>query len=259
MHAVRGGLSSQVMALCCLLLLLTGCYHHRAIGFMQDRKDLPHYEQEPYHDYRIAINDEIIYRLITMDETISKAIAASSTNNMNMSYGGKSYRVYEDGTIDIPFLPPVHVEGLTIKEAQDTLQAAFREIIPDAEVKLTLRNKQFYVIGEIGTGTYYIDKDRLTIFQALAMTGDVNQLGDRRHVRIIRPHGEGKPEILEFDIRTNTIIKSKYYYVYPNDVIYVSRARGSFYRVANYASFTGLITSSVSLLITILTYTTIIK
>lgn len=242
---------------CCLLL--SGCYHHRAIGFMQDRKDLPHYEQEPYHDYRIAVNDEIIYRLITMDETISKAIASSSSNSMNSSYGGRSYRVYKDGTIDIPFLPPVKLLGLTIREAQDTLQAAFRELIPDAEIKLTLRNKQFYVIGDIGTGTYYIDKDRLTIFQALAMTGDVQQVGDRRHVRIIRPRGDEKPEVLEFDLRTNTIIKSKYYYVYPNDVIYVSRDRGSFYKVANYTAFTGLITSSVSLLITILTYTTLIN
>lgn len=242
-----------------LCLLLSGCYHHRAIGFMQDRKDLPHYEQEPYQNYRIAVNDEIVYRLITMDETISKAISASTSNNMNTSYGGKSYRVYSDSTIDIPFLPPVKIGGLTIKEAQDTLQAAFKELIPDAEIKLTLRNKSFYVIGDIGTGTYYIDKDRLTIFQALAMTGDVQQVGDRRHVRIIRSHGNEKPEILEFDLRTNTIIKSKYYYVYPNDVIYVSRDPGSFYKVANYSAFTSLITSSVSLLITILTYTTLIN
>ncbi len=245
--------------LCALLLsVLTGCYSHRAIGFMQDRDDLPHYEPEPYQDYRIAINDEIIYRLITMDVTLSKVLAASSASGINQNYGGRSYRVYSDGTIDIPFLRPVHIEGLTIKEAQDTLQAAFRELIPDAEIKLTLRNKQFYVLGDIGQGTYYIDKDRLTIFQALAMTGDVNQLGDRKHIRIVRPHGNDKPEILEFDLRTNTIIKSKYYYVYPNDVIYVSRAKGSFYRVANYAAFTSLITSSVSLLITILTYTQVL-
>ncbi|MBO4987122.1 MAG: hypothetical protein J6J55_07395, partial [Paludibacteraceae bacterium] len=92
------------------------------------------------------------------------------------------------------------------------------------------------------------------IFQALAMTGDLMNSGDRRHVRIIRPHGNNEPEVLEFDIRTNSIIDSKYYYVYPNDLIYVSRDSGSFYKQPSYSGFLGLITSSVSLLITVLNY-----
>lgn len=95
----------------------------------------------------------------------------------------------------------------------------------------------------------------MNIFQALAMTGDVMNSGDRRHIRIIRPKDGGEePEILEFDIRTNTIINSKYYYIYPNDVIYVARTKDSFYQVNNYAGVLGLITSSVGLLTSVLTY-----
>ena len=101
---------------------------------------------------------------------------------------------------------------------------------------------------------YSIYKERLTIFQALAMTGDLMNSGDRRHVRIIRPKGNSEPEVLEFDIRTNSIIDSKYYYVYPNDLIYVSRDKGNFYKQSSYSGFLGLITSSVSLLITVLNY-----
>ena len=94
----------------------------------------------------------------------------------------------------------------------------------------------------------------MTIFQALALSGDLRNAGDRRHVRIIRPHGNEEPEVLEFDIRTNTIIDSKYYYVYPNDLIYVSRDPASFYKQTSYSGFLALITSSVSLLITVLNY-----
>ena len=95
----------------------------------------------------------------------------------------------------------------------------------------------------------------MNIFQALAMTGDVMNSGDRRHIRIIRPRDGGQePEILEFDMRTNSIIDSKYYYVYPNDVIYVARTKDSFYKVPNYSGFIGLITSSVALLTTVLNY-----
>ena len=148
---------------------------------------------------------------------------------------------------------------MTEQEAQETLRDAFREIIPDADVKLALYNKYFSVIGDAHSSQYYIYKEKMNIFQALAMTGDVMNSGDRRHIRIIRPRGNGEePEILEFDMRTNSLIDSKYYYIYPNDVIYVARERNSFYTVNNYSSFVSLITSSVALLTTVLNYVAVI-
>ena len=234
-----------------LAVLMTGCYGYRQVGILQEREDLPQYDSVAYEPYRLQVNDEVIYRVITMDETIAKTLSA------NTSVGGQyanSYRIYSDGTVDIPFLSPIKLEGLTELEAQDTLRKAMREIIPDADVKLAMYNKTFTVLGDANSGTYNIYKERLTIFQALAMTGDLMNSGDRRHVRIIRPHGNDEPEVLEFDIRTNTIIDSKYYYIYPNDLIYVSRDKGSFYKQPSYSGFLGLITSSVSLLITVLNY-----
>jgi len=234
-----------------LVSTLTGCYGYRQVGLLQERDNLPQYDSAAYQPYRLQVNDEIIYRVVTMDETIAKTL---SSNGNNVGQYANSYRIYSDGTVDIPFLSPVKLAGLTELEAQDTLRKAFREIIPDADVKLAMYNKRFTVMGDANSGIYNIYKERLTIFQALAMTGDLMNSGDRRHVRIIRPRGNSEPEVLEFDIRTNTIIDSKYYYVYPNDLIYVSRDSGSFYKQSSYSSFLALITSSVSLLITVLNY-----
>lgn len=234
-----------------LILSMTSCYGYRQVGLLQEREDLPQYESAEYEPYRLQVNDEIIYRVVTMDETIAKTLSA---NMQGAGQYANSYRIYSDGTVDIPFLAPVKLAGLTELEAQDTLRKAFREIIPDADVKLALYNKKFTVLGDANSGTYTIYKERMTIFQALAMTGDLMNSGDRRHVRIIRPRGNAEPEVLEFDIRTNTIIDSKYYYVYPNDLIYVSRDSGSFYKQSSYSGFLALITSSVSLLITVLNY-----
>ena len=233
-------------------LMLPSCYSHKVVGLLQESDKLPQYEKAEYEPYRIAVNDEIIYRLITMDETIAKALQNQTSVN-----DASSYRVYSDGTVDIPFLEPIHLKGLTLPEAEDSLRSAFRRIIPDADVKLSLYNKSFTIIGDINSGIYSVYKDKLTIFQALAMSGDLANTGDRCHVRIIRPRGNDEPEVLEFDIRTNTVIDSKYYYVYPNDVIYVSRSKGSFYKVSSYSGFVGLITSSLSLLIAVLNYTTL--
>lgn len=232
-------------------LLLTSCYGYRQVGLLQERDDLPQYDSVAYQPYRLQVNDEIIYRVITMDETLAKTL--SSNENTNSQYAN-SYRIYSDGTVDIPFLAPVKLAGLTELEAQDTLRKAFREIIPDADVKLAMYNKRFTVMGDARSGVYNIYKERMTIFQALAMSGDLMNSGDRRHVRIIRPRGSGEPMVMEFDIRPNSIINSEYYYVYPNDLIYVSRDSGSFYKQSSYSSFLALITSSVSLLITVLNY-----
>jgi len=237
-------------------VMMSSCYTHKAIGYLQEptkMNKLPQYDSVAFEPYRIRVNDEIIYRLITLDETISKMLGSNST--VSAGQYANSYRVYSDGTIDLPFLKPLKVAGLTEKEAQDTLRAAFREIIPDADVKLALYNKYFTVIGDARAGQYYIYKEKMNIFQALAMTGDVMNSGDRRHIRIIRPKDGGQePEILEFDMRTNSLIDSKYYYVYPNDVIYVARTKDSFYKVPTYTGFLGLITSSVALLTTVLNY-----
>jgi polysaccharide export outer membrane protein len=129
-----------------------------------------------------------------------------------------------------------------------------REIIPDAEVKLSIANKTFTVIGDAGTGVFNIPRDRFTIYQALSMSGEVQHAGDYKHVRILRVNEKGT-EILEFDIRPKSIIESKYYYIYPNDIIYVQRAPSAFYKIENsWSNFVGVISSSLSLLFTVLYY-----
>ena len=248
------------MLLALVAVLMSSCYSHRVIGYLQEpteKNKLPQYDSVGYEPYRIHVNDEIIYRLISLDESIFKTIGSgSSAQNQNVN----TYRVHADGTVDIPFLKPVSLIGLTEQEAQEALQAAFREIIPDASVKLALYNKYFSVIGDAKSGRYFIYKERMNIFQALAMTGDVQNSGDRRHIRIIRPRDGGEePEVLEFDLRTNSIIDSKYYYIYPNDVIYVARTSSSFYKVPSYVGFLGMITSSVALLTSVLNYVVTIE
>lgn len=234
-----------------LIFLLSSCYSHKQVGLLQERDNLPTYDSAAYEPYRLQVNDEIIYRVITMDETISKVFA---NNTSAYSQYANSYRIYADGTIDLPFVGAIKIEGLTELEAQALVKQRMREIIPDADVKLALYNKYFTVLGDVKSGRYRIYKERMTIFQALSMTGDIMNSGDRRHIRIIRPHGKGEPEVLEFDIRTNSIIDSKYYYVYPNDLIYVSREASSFFKQSTYTGFLALITSSLSLLVTVLNY-----
>jgi len=229
-------------------LALTSCYTYHSVGLLQNRKDLPAYPEASYAEYKIHQNDEIVYSLITTDETISKLIAS---DNAAGSQNPISYRVYSDSTIDLPFVKKIKVGGLTIEEARQVIQARFRELIPDALIRISLANKTFTVIGDIGSGVFPVYHDKLTIYEALALSGDLYNSGDRHNIKIVRPEGE-RPEILTFDIRTKSVIGSKYYYVYPNDIIYVQREASSFYKVSSVTTFFGLITSSLSLLLIVL-------
>lgn len=217
---------------------------------MQESKSFPQYEKIKYEEYKIQVNDELLFRVSSTDEDFVKLIDVGSGSSQQ----GISYRVYPDGTIDLPFIDSIKVAGMTVANAADAIQRRFRTIVSDAEVKLTISNKSYTVIGEVGTGVFPIYKEKLTIYQALAQSGQIALSGDRKHVKIIREMN-GQPEIMEFDIRPKSIIDSRYYYIYPNDIIYVQRESSSFYKTNNYGALLGLITSSISLFTTVFYFT----
>jgi len=228
---------TQIFVLFLTLISLSSCYNYKNLRLLQENnKSLPTYNTTDYVDYRIQVNDEIVYRLITSDETISKIISSQGS------------------TIDLPFISHIPVAGLKINEAGKVIENRFKELIPDAVVKVTLANKTFTIFGDAGSGIFPIYKEKLTIFQALSMSGDFNETSDRKHVRIIRDTDKGT-QILDFDIRPKSIIDSKYYYIYPNDIIYVQRQFSSFYKVSSYSALLGVITFSLSLLFSVLNYT----
>ncbi|MCQ2344340.1 MAG: polysaccharide biosynthesis/export family protein [Paludibacteraceae bacterium] len=228
---------------------LTACYTTRRVGLIQERDNLPSYEQGLYREYKLQKNDEIMMRVVTSDAATAKLLSSSSNYGGNMN-NSDSYRIFEDGTVDLPFLSSVKIEGLTLQEAEQHIDTLLRDYVEDAFVKLSLSTGTFCVIGDAHRGYYSIYKERLTIYQALALCGGINETADFSHVKILRKTPQGT-KIAEFDIRSKSIIDSKYYYIYPNDVIYLDVSKRRFWGVSSYTSFIGLISSSLSLLVSI--------
>ncbi len=242
----------QFISLVLIIFTFTSCYNYQSVGLLQENNIfLPKYEKVEYIPYKIKVNDEIIYRLLTSDEITSKLI--SSETGSTGQYVN-SYRVFPDGTIDLPFIRNIKVKGLTLNEAERVVEEKFKELIPDASIKLSIANKTFTIIGEATNGVFPIYKEKLTIFQALSMSGLLSHTGDPKRVRILRETENGRVETLQFDIRPKSIIDSKYYYIYPNDIIYVQREPASFYKVSSYNGFIGTITTSITFLIQVLYY-----
>ncbi len=232
----------------------SSCYTQKDKTLLQKSRSLPSYQEVSFNDYKIEVNDELIFRITSTDDDFIKLIEAGGASQQQII----SYRVYPDGTVDLPYIDSIRIAGKTLTDAATAIQGRFRQLVSDAEVKLTLANKSYTVIGEAGTGVFPVYKEQLNIYQALAQSGEIALSGDRKHVKIIR-ETDGKPEIMEFDIRPNSVIKSKYYYIYPNDIIYVQKDPASFYKANSYGSFIGLISSSISLFTTVFYFTELNK
>ncbi|MGM9781895.1 MAG: polysaccharide biosynthesis/export family protein [Paludibacteraceae bacterium] len=238
----------NIVCYACVLLLATSCYTRRVVGLLQERNSLPEYDRGVYQEYRLRKNDELTLRIISADQT-SVAMFGNAQTGMG-STNNMVYRIYDDGTIDIPFLSRIPLEGMTLEEAEKFLTDQMKPYIPDVQVKLALSTSTFCVIGDAGRGYFNIYKERLTIFQALALCGGVNESGDIGHVKIVRETNEGT-KIVSFDLRSKSLIDSEYYYIYPNDIIYVDVTPKRFWAVNSYSGFLGVITSSLSLLLTV--------
>jgi polysaccharide export outer membrane protein len=227
-----------------LLLFLFSCITNKNTRLLQEGSDIPLYEQSSYKDYKLKINDELNVRIMSLNQQIVSAFNLES----------QTYRIYPDGTIDIPFADSIPVVGLTIEEARTKIEDRLKNVTNDVQVKVGLANNYFYMLGKSGAGESQIYKERLTIYQAIALCKFAPNNGDLKDVKIIRQQDDGTPVIVEFDLRSKSIIGSDYYYVQPNDVIYIGISKGNFFRIQTFTGFIGVISTSLALMLLILQY-----
>jgi polysaccharide export outer membrane protein len=164
-----------------------------------------------------------------------------------------SYPVQEDGTIEMPYIGSVEVAGKTLTEAKVVIEELVKDYVNDAAITVRLVNNYVSILGFVNRpGLYPIYKQRLNIFQAISLAGDLQDYADRYKVRIVRQTLEGS-EVKEFDLTDRKIVDSEYYYVLPNDVVYVKPMKGRFWGMAIFpwAVIFSSITTSIAIIILI--------
>ncbi|MGQ1785691.1 polysaccharide biosynthesis/export family protein [Saccharicrinis sp. GN24d3] len=138
----------------------------------------------------------------------------------------QGYVVDSEGNIEIPFVGKVYVEGQTLNSVKIKLESTFSSYVKDASITVRLVNNYVSLMGEVGSpGRYPLTKNRVNIFEALAMAGDLADYSDRRKIQLIRPTAYG-PVVKEFSLSDRSILESEYYYVMPNDIIYAPPLKG---------------------------------
>ena len=133
------------------------------------------------------------------------------------------YLVSRDGDITFPVLGKIHVLGMThdqlAKELENRLVSEGH--ILDAVVTVKLMNFKVSVLGDVAKpGVIQASGERLTIFEALSMVGDMTIYGQRTNVTVIREEN-GERIVGEIDLSSQDAFESPYYYLHQNDVVYV--------------------------------------
>lgn len=232
--------------------LFSSCITNKQKRYLQEESHSA-YELKEYEEYQLRLNDEVSYYLITTNPESQMLYNSGASANSGSGRNLISYRIHEDGTVYLPFIGQVEIVGLTVREAQELLTTKFKDIVPDAQIRLTLINNYFYVLGDGGKGQYYVYKENLNIFQALAMAGDISTMGNKKQVKVVRKGDDGMDIIKTFDLRKESIVESEFYYVRPNDVIYITTSANSFFRVDSFSSFVSMFITPLSLLLVVLT------
>ena len=180
---------------------------------------------QPYDKLCIVVNttDPDITNKLNLPY-ISQRIGQVASTNSLYSDGIMGYVVDNDGNIDFPVLGKLHVSGLNRTEIADMIRRrlADKGEANDARVVVEYMNMMFSVIGEVKTpGRYSIDRDVVTIVDALSQAGDLNITGIRDDILVFRQEN-GVQKVYHIDItNTQELINSPVYYIQQNDLIYV--------------------------------------
>lgn len=242
-------------------LLLASCATPKNLVYFADAKRFN--EQNMIHDYVNKIQKDDLLSITVGSKSPELALpfnnlTPSQVNLKNTEINKDGYLVSPEGEIIFPILGKLNVMGMTHNQLSDSISSRIKKegYINDPTVTVKLLNYKISVLGEVNTpGMKKIESDRVTIFEALSMAGDLTIYGKRANISIIR-EGNGKREIAYVDISNKDIFTSPYYYLRPNDVIYVEPNEKKIKQSVNNPAALSTIFSASSLLVTIINFLT---
>ena len=172
--------------------LLTSCKTPTNITYLQDVYENVPIKTQGDGYIRFMPGDKLSIYVHSRDEKLMELFNLSGRNGggNTMMAGGQNYAPYtvdDNGDIDFPVLGSLHIEGLTRDEVQKMIKNELigQSLCKDPIVTVAFYNMNFSVLGSAGTGLKAINKDRITILEAIAM-GELDISGLRKNVLVMR-------------------------------------------------------------------------
>ena len=148
-------------------------------------------------------------------------ISASTAAGSNTQSSG--YLVNTDGYIQLPILGNIKAAGFSKKDLKQRITNIIieKKLLIDPIVNIRHMNFEVTVIGEVGHPTVItVPSEKISMLKALGLAGDITIYGKKENVLLIREIN-GKKKVNHVDLNSPKFLNSPYYYLKPNDVVYV--------------------------------------
>ena len=218
------------------ILVLCSCSHYKDIPYFQNAAEFDGSKGAMLYDMKIKPKDHLsIYVSCPTDQEAALQFRVINPSAIDYTtrpihVGGSSgqvryYVVENDGDVEYPLVGKIHLEGLTIEQAQAHLKEKIAPYFQEGKeffVNVYLSNYDITVMGEVkNPNTFEVSRNKCTVLEALAMAGDMTIYGKRDNVKILRELPDGTYEVHELDMRDANILNSPYYYLQQRDIVYV--------------------------------------
>lgn len=222
----------KVLLVLGLGLVLTSCKVPKDITYMQGFENNQTEAVAPPVRITVQPDDKLAIIVTSKDPELAVAFnlaiaqyrIGTGANGSTMESKAAAYTIDPDGYIDFPLIGKLKVAGLNRYGVSELIKNEIlaRGLVKDPVVTVEYLNARISVLGDVkDPGQYAIERDNMTLLQALAMAGDLNITGNRKNILVVR-EDSGKDIAYRVDLTdTKSLMESPAYYLRQNDVVYV--------------------------------------
>lgn len=215
----------KILSILFAAIVLASCDTSKEILYFQDAVINQPEQIQGFHDITLQPKDQVMITVSSKDPKLAALFninpGLNQTSSNNEKY--RSYTLDENGDIDFPILGTLHLSGKTRSQVAKTIKTRLvsENLVKDPVVIVNYMNLSVSVLGEVkNPGKYSIEKDRITLLDAISEAGDLTITGQRANVLVIREEN-GQRTTYQVDMRSKDVFNSPVYYLKQNDVVYV--------------------------------------
>ena len=210
-----------------LCLTIESCFTERNFNYFYDNEFSDTTMQEFNNrnaEYRLQPSDILSVRVKGLEDREVEPYNLGSGGVNNISPASTylmGYSISDSGEIHLPTVGKVYVQGLTVNEVRDTIQSKLDVYLKESTVLVHLVSFKVSLLGEVNRpGYYFFYNKSVTILEALSVGGDLGEFADRQNIILMRQSSKGTSSIV-LDLTKTETIHSPYFYLEPNDLVYV--------------------------------------
>lgn len=219
--------------------LFSSCVTQKDLVYMQGKgQEIQIYDDVDLPDYKLKPQDELYITITSLDDESTNVFRMSDQGNYYTltpySASLLSYQISKEGYLHLPVIGNLNVAGKTTNEVRTMILDSLEYILSKPTVTVKLSNRYVTVLGEVRSpGHYSYSEEKLTIYEALGMAGDITDFGNRKQVSITRNENNTN-KIVSLDLTEPGIATSEYFYIRPKDIVYVKPLRKRFWGLSQF-------------------------